>query len=89
MFEPLLFRENAMVPMRDGIKLATDIYRPAIQGVPVEEKLPILFQRTPYNKKSERFVDDAKYFARHGYIVALQDLRGLYQSEGLFIKVYE
>ena len=86
MFEPLLFRENAMIPMRDGIKLATDIYRPAIQGVPVEEKLPMIFQRTPYNKKSERFVDEAKYFVRHGYIVALQDLRGLYQSEGLFIK---
>jgi hypothetical protein len=86
LFEPLLFQENAMIPMRDGIKLATDIYRPAIQGVPVEEKLPILFQRTPYNKKSERFVDEAKYFARHGYTVALQDLRGLYQSEGLFTK---
>lgn len=86
MFETVLFQKNVMIPMRDGVKLATDIYRPAIKGLPVEEKIPIIFQRTPYNKKSERFVNEAKYFVRHGYIVAIQDLRGCYESEGLFIK---
>lgn len=47
MFEPVLFQENVRIPMRDGIRLATDIYRPAIKGVPVEEKIPIIFQRIP------------------------------------------
>ena len=86
LFKVRLFQENMMIPMRDGVKLATDLYRPAIKGLPIEEKMPIIFQRTPYNKKSERFVNEAKYFVRHGYIVAIQDLRGCYHSEGLFIK---
>ena len=75
-----------MVPMRDGIRLATDIYRPASNGVPVEGRLPVLLQRTPYDKSSPRFAEAATYFARHGYVVALQDLRGRYASEGEFTK---
>src|SRR5678816_347569 len=38
--EAVLFAQNLMVPMRDGVRLATDIYRPAVNGVPVEDKLP-------------------------------------------------
>jgi len=82
----ILFQENVMVPMRDGVKLATDIYRPAVNGVPVDEKLPILLQRTPYNKQNKEFVEQGKFFAKHGYIVAIQDCRGRYKSEGVFVK---
>jgi uncharacterized protein len=84
--EAVLFRENLMVPMRDGVKLATDIYRPARGGVPIEDKLPLLLQRTPYDKTGARLVEAARYFAAKGYVVALQDVRGVYRSEGTFTK---
>lgn len=82
-YETVLFAKDTMIPMRDGVKLATDIYRPAVNGVPVPDKLPLLLQRTPYNKEGRGIVEQAKYFARHGYVVALQDLRGTYHSEGV------
>jgi uncharacterized protein len=80
------FESNLLLRVRDGVGLATDIYRPARHGVPFEEPLPILLQRTPYDKTSERFVATADFFCRHGYIVALQDIRGRYASEGVFSK---
>lgn len=77
------FASNTMVAMRDGVRLATDIYRPAVNGVPVETKLPVLLQRTPYNKEGAALVAQAQAFARHGYVVALQDERGAFHSEGV------
>ena len=44
--------KNEMVRMRDGVKLATDIYRPAQNGSAVEGKFPVILERTPYNKDS-------------------------------------
>jgi putative CocE/NonD family hydrolase len=85
-YDVILYKENLMVSMRDGVKLATDIYRPAVNGVPLEDKFPILLQRTPYNKQNKTFVEQGKYFAKHGYIVAIQDCRGRYKSEGVFVK---
>jgi len=41
--------KNVMVPMRDGVRLATDIYFPAKDGVRLEGKFPALLERTPYN----------------------------------------
>ena len=67
-----------MIPMRDGVKLATDIYFP--QGK--EERWPAILRRTPYDKKTEEL--EAQYFARRGYVVAVQDCRGLFESEGIF-----
>ncbi len=84
--EVVLFAEDLMVPMRDGVRLATDVYRPVRDGKPVDEKLPILFHRTPYDKKGSSRAEQARFFAAHGYVVVLQDLRGCYQSEGTFTK---
>jgi len=82
----VLFKKNLMIPMRDGVKLATDIYRPTLNGKLVEEKLPILLQRTPYGKfKAEQAPITAEYVKR-GYIVVTQDCRGRYESEGIFTK---
>lgn len=81
-----LYEKNLMVPMRDGVKLATDIYRPTINGKIVEEKFPLIFQRTPYDKKSQSFTEQGEYFVQHGYVVAIQDCRGMYESEGIFTK---
>jgi len=82
----VLFAKDVMVPMRDGVRLATDLYRPALGGVPVDRRFPVLLQRTPYDKASAALVARAEYFARHGYVVALQDIRGRYRSEGRFVK---
>ncbi|MDP2959517.1 MAG: CocE/NonD family hydrolase [Longimicrobiales bacterium] len=85
-YDAVPFARDVMVPMRDGVKLATDIYRPAVRGTPVADKLPVLLQRTPYGKEDPGLVERAMVFVRHGYVVALQDLRGRYESEGSFQK---
>ncbi|MCC6242339.1 MAG: CocE/NonD family hydrolase [Gemmatimonadaceae bacterium] len=76
---------DVMIPTRDGKHMATDIYRPAKNGVPVSERLPVLLNRTPYNKTS--LAEQAVFYAERGYVVALQDSRGRYKSEGVFSKV--
>ena len=85
-YEAIQVEDNLMIPMRDGVHLATDIFRPALNGIPVAEQLPILLQRTPYDKTGERLVESARFFASHGYVVALQDHRGRYASKGVFTK---
>ena len=78
----VIFDSNAMMPMRDGINLATDIYFPATDGLRAEGRFPVVLERTPYNKASPRAVTAAKYFARRGYVCAIQDVRGRFRSEG-------
>jgi putative CocE/NonD family hydrolase len=74
--------QNVMVPMRDGVRLATDVYRPASDGTPSEEKLPVILTRTPYGKEGARHMGE--YFATHGYVFVAQDTRGRYDSEGVW-----
>lgn len=78
--------EDLLVETRDGTALATDVYRPADDtGAPVEEPLPALLVRTPYDKRSRMFVDmQGRWFAKRGYVVAIQDVRGRFESEGEF-----
>jgi len=77
--------KNVMVPMRDSVRLGTDVYRPSRNGQPVAGKFPILLERTPYNK--DRGVAAAEYFVPRGYVVVLQDVRGRYQSEGHWVPI--
>ncbi len=79
-------RPDVMVPMRDGIHLATDIYCPAENGRALPGPLPTLLERTPYDKRRERNGEIADYFARRGYAVVYQDTRGRHGSEGRFVK---
>jgi hypothetical protein len=72
--------KNVMIAARDGIKLGTDIYRPARNGVAVEGKFPALLERTPYNKDGG--AGTANFFVPRGYVVVVQDVRGRYKSEG-------
>ncbi len=87
---------DVMVPMRDGVLLATDIYLPGGDG---QGPFPVILERTPYGKhipsRSERGPGDsaameradvARYFTEHGYAVVYQDCRGRYASEGRFVK---
>jgi putative CocE/NonD family hydrolase len=73
---------QVMVPMRDGTKLAADVYRPAHGNQQVEGKFPVLVMRTPYNKTGYSKV--ASYFAQLDYIFVVQDCRGRFASEGEF-----
>jgi putative CocE/NonD family hydrolase len=78
--------KNVMVPMRDGVHLAADVYRPARSGAPVEAPLPALLERTPYSKDNpERVETNGLWYAERGYVVVLQDVRGRYRSEGTFV----
>jgi uncharacterized protein len=90
---------DVMVRMRDGICLATDIYRPAVAGSPIETPMPVIMERTPYgkNQRSRSEIEPgmsqpltrsevASHFVRAGYVVIYQDCRGRYGSEGEFTK---
>jgi putative CocE/NonD family hydrolase len=85
-FDAVLFQEDLKVPIRDGVWLAADVYRPTLRGDLVTDELPLLLHRTPYNKKGRGRAESAKYFARNGYVVVVQDVRGCYASEGIFTK---
>jgi putative CocE/NonD family hydrolase len=75
---------DVMVAMRDGVRLATDVYLPALDGAPVPGPWPVILERTPYNKLRNDVCGTARFFARHGYAVVLQDVRGRYGSEGVW-----
>ncbi len=96
--DTVVFRD-VMVPMRDGVRLATDVTLPARNGRALPGPFPTLMHRTPYDKSaarpSEISVSDpapktngavAAMLARQGYAVLNQDCRGRYASEGLFQK---
>ena len=71
--------KRVMIKMRDGIRLATALYSPVgFDG----KKLPIILIRTPYGAQRGASADEAKFFAGQGYIVAVQDKRGRWDSEG-------
>ncbi len=76
--------KDFMVPMRDGVRLATDIYIPAKDGETVERRFPAILERTPYNKEMMEFDVKATYFSKKGYVFVVQDCRGRYKSEGGF-----
>ena len=79
------YRPDVMVPMRDKVCLATDVYLPTKDGQVVSDRLPTVLMRTPYGKaKGEKGSSDARYFASHGYAVVFQDTRGRYKSEGVW-----
>ncbi|MEX0289495.1 MAG: CocE/NonD family hydrolase [Flavobacteriaceae bacterium] len=76
--------QKIMMPMRDGIRLATDIYRPK-----TSEKVPIIFSRTPYNfnswgdgERRTRTAERAYEAVKRGYAYVVQNERGRYFSEG-------
>jgi uncharacterized protein len=76
-------RIEAMVPMRDGVKLFTMILAPK----DANEALPILMQRTPYGVdrwSSDRLNTNYRELVADGYIFVFQDIRGKHNSEGEF-----
>ena len=70
---------NVQVAMRDGVHLSTDIYLPDAPG-----RHPALLWRTPYSNNGVETVEQARWYASRGYAVVTQDVRGKYDSEGVF-----
>lgn len=82
--EVAIIDQKVMMPMRDGIRLATDIYRP--KG---DTKVPIVFSKTPYQfntwvdgKMTTRTLEEAYNAVSRGYAYVVQNERGRYFSEG-------
>jgi uncharacterized protein len=77
----LIVDRDVKVPMRDGVQLAADVYRPSEAG-----KYPVLLQRTPYGKSTAINVASRIFnpldAVQRGYAVVIQDVRGRFKSEG-------
>lgn len=72
--------KDIMVPMRDGVHLATDVYLPKAPG-----PFPVLFTRLPYGKRFAGLLPMlGQIFAERGYVFVVQDTRGRFHSEGKF-----
>ncbi|WP_210569816.1 CocE/NonD family hydrolase [Streptomyces sp. GESEQ-4] len=99
--EPLqggaLWRRTLRIPMRDGIRLAADLYSASPE--PETTALPVLLERTPYGRRAQRGSDQdrsdapvpqpediARHFTEARYHVVRQDCRGRGDSEGTFVK---
>lgn len=83
---PAYKRTEAMVVMRDGVRLHTVIYAPEAADGP----LPFILNRTPYGAGGDanghpKFATSYKELADEGYIFVFQDIRGRYGSEGKFV----
>lgn len=66
------------IPMRDGVHLAADLFLPR-----TGKRVPAVLVRTPYNRKA-RAMASYRFFARQGYAVVIEDVRGRYASQGIF-----
>ena len=82
--EIAIIDEKIMMPMRDGKRLSTNIYRPK-----TNKKVPVIFSRTPYNfnswgdgKERTRTLQSALQMVKKGYAYVVQNERGRYFSEG-------
>jgi hypothetical protein len=71
-------RLQVRVPMRDGVGLAANVFRRAGAG-----PLPVILVRTPYGKGKDLSAN-YRSFVERGYVVVVQDVRGRYDSEGVF-----
>ena len=77
-------RTETMIPMRDGVRLYTQLFVPT----GTKERLPILFLRTPYGTgdlSPAQLAAAIPEIAADGYIVVNQDIRGRFKSEGKFV----
>ncbi len=82
--------ETVMVQMRDGVRLATDVYRPAAPG-----RYPVIMLRTPYGLRlgqgcfAPGLSGGMAFWAEHGYVAVSQDARGTFRSEGEFRPIHQ
>jgi putative CocE/NonD family hydrolase len=79
--QPMKVDFNRRVPMRDGVELSADVYRPDRPG-----RFPAILMRTPYNKVSggKQAMERMHGWTDHDYVVVYMDVRGRGDSDGLF-----
>lgn len=77
------------ITARDGTRLAIDIIRPTLNGVMVEDELPVVWMHMTYNRRhfeggltGETYPGAAMALIKYGYVVAIADMRGSYASHG-------
>ena len=75
---PFIFEADVKAPMRDGVNLAANIFRPKGEG-----PFPVILMRTPYGKMDEK-MEDGKRYAAAGYALVVQDCRGRGKSDGVW-----
>jgi uncharacterized protein len=70
------------IPMRDGVTLSADVYRPDAPG-----RFPVILSRTPYLKtpRDKESLERQRSYAAKGYVVVIADVRGRGDSEGTFV----
>src|SRR5262245_6838802 len=73
---------NIPVAMRDGVKLATDVYRSSRDGKPIDDARPVILTRTPYDTDGSKSLGE--YYAAAGYVCVAQDTRGRYKPDGIW-----
>lgn len=80
---------SVYAPVRDGTRLAIDIFRPTRNGVATDERLPVVWMHSPYNRRPKGGKSEAEVYpgraldlVKYGYVVAVADFRGLYASFG-------
>ena len=79
----VIVERDVMVTMRDGVRLATDIFFPATGQERIPGAHAAVFHRTPYRKEdTEESLGFCRFFAQRGYIAVIQDCRGTFSSEG-------
>jgi putative CocE/NonD family hydrolase len=92
-------RTSQYVPVRDGTRLAVDIYRPAVGGKPVPDPLPVIWTFTPYRRSFKlpngRLITQLEMMSwletalKHGYVIAAADVRGGGASFGISSGAFE
>jgi len=80
-YEDVKIEENVVVPMRDGINLRANVYRPNVDG-----KFAVILSRLPYGKDEPycAMPVHGRYWAKKGYACVMQDVRGKFASDGVF-----
>ncbi len=81
LYDKVLIEKNVAIPMRDGIRLYANIYKPQADG-----RFSVVLIRLPYGKDEYYCWMPAigKFWAKKGYICVIQDVRGKFTSEGVF-----
>lgn len=83
----VIISRKVMMKARDGVRLATDIFRPAAGLEPADGTFPAIVVRSPYDHRSagpSSQVKHGEFFASHGFLYVVQDSRGRFASEGEF-----
>src|SRR5574341_213230 len=76
---PVKIEYDQRTPMRDGVSLSADVFRPDAPG-----RFPVILVRTPYDNASPAYARQGLFWAARGYVYVIQDVRGRGESEGEF-----